>query len=238
MPHFDTYPITYWLPVYALCWALLWLAARSLIQRPLIDWKLVGLLSLVVFFLLRLSTIVFNAEINPDESQMITQAFTLFHDPVYFRSVDGTTGGPLDSYFLIIPGLFGLPFDYITAHLTAFCLVSAYLWLLFVVAGRWFGRGVAPLVLLPFVFMLGLTQNGDFLHYNSELVALLLLGLSYYLYATLLTAKNTLSGANWPHWSLTGNGSVREVAGDSVSRRSGVVCVTGCTDPGRTNPNG
>ena len=189
MPHFDTYPITYWLPVYALCWALLWLAARSLIQRPLIDWKLAGVLSLVLLFLLRLSTIVFNAEINPDESQMITQAFTLYHDPVYFRSVDGTTGGPLDSYFLILPGLIGLPFDYITAHFTAFCLVSAYLWLLFVVAGRWFGRGIAPLVLLPFVFMLGLTQNGDFLHYNSELVALLLLGLSYYLYATLLTQQ-------------------------------------------------
>ncbi len=189
MPHFDTYPITYWLPVYALCWALLWLAARSLIQRPLINWKLVGLLSLVLLFLLRLSTIVFNAEINPDESQMITQAFTLYHDPVYFRSVDGTTGGPLDSYFLIIPSLFGLPFDYITARFTAFCLVSGYLWLLFVVAGRWFGQAVSPLVLLPFVFMLGLTQNGDFLHYNSELVALLLLSLSYYLYATLLNQE-------------------------------------------------
>ncbi len=189
MPHFDTYPIAYWLPVYALCWALLWLAARSLIQRPLIEWKWVGLLSLILFFLLRLSTIVFNAEINPDESQMITQAFTLYHDPVYFRSVDGTTGGPLDSYFLIVPGLFGLPFDYITAHLTAFFLIAGYLWLLYVVAGRWFGQSIAPLALLPFVFMLGLTQNGDFLHYNSELVALLLLGLSYHLYATLLPQK-------------------------------------------------
>ena len=149
-----------------------------------------GLLALALFFLLHLPTIVYDAEINPDESQMITQAFTLFHDPVYFRSVDGTTGGPLNSYFLIIPGLLGLPFDYITAHFTAFCLVAGYLWLLFVVAGRWFGQSIAPLALVPFVFMLGLTQNGDFLHYNSELVALLLLSVSYYLYATLLPQKN------------------------------------------------
>lgn len=182
MPRFDTFPMLYWLPVYALCWGLLWVATR-----PTIDWKVFIGLALLVFFLVRLPSLVFDYEINPDESQMITQALTLRQDPVYFRSVDGTTGGPLDSYFLILPGLLGLPFDYITAHLTALGLVSVCFVLLFLTARLWFGEGAARLALLPFVFMLGLTQNGDFLHYNSELVALALLSGSYYLYATLLT---------------------------------------------------
>ena len=189
MPHFDTYPILYWLPVYALCWGLIWLAFRPMVNRRVFVASALGML-----FLLRLPSIVFNAEVNPDESQMITQALTLRHDPVYFRSVDGTTAGPLDSYFLVLPSLLGLPFDYITAHLIAYGLVAVCLWLLFLTARLWFGEPAARLALLPLVFMLGLTQNGDFLHYNSELIALVLLSGSYYLYATQLTQKQPLSG--------------------------------------------
>lgn len=184
MPHFDTYPTVYWLPVYALCWGLLWLAIR-----PQTNQRFFIVSALLVLFLLRLPSIVFNNEINPDESQMITQALTLRHDPVYFRSVDGTTGGPLDSYFLIIPSFIGLPFDYITAHLTAFGLVAVCFWLLFQTAKRWFGSKAARLALLPLIFMFGLTQNGDFLHYNSELIALVLLSWSYFLYAQLLADR-------------------------------------------------
>lgn len=187
MPRFDTFPTLYWLPVYALCWVLVWLAVR-----PDTTVRLFLVATLGLLLLLRLPSIVFDAEINPDESQMITQAMTLRHDPVYFRSVDGTTGGPLDSYFLIIPSLLGLPFDFITAHLTAFGLVALCLLLLFQTARRWFGDISARLALLPLVFMLGLTQNGDFLHYNSELIALALLSGCYLLYAAQLTEKRPL----------------------------------------------
>ncbi|WP_229365697.1 hypothetical protein [Fibrisoma montanum] len=145
---------------------------------------------MALLFLLRLPSIVYNYEINPDESQMITQAMTLRQDPVYFRSVDGTTGGPLDSYFLILPGLIGFPFDYITAHLTAFGLVALSFWLLFQTTTHWFGSAAARVAFLPFVFTFGFTQNGDFLHYNSELVPLALLSGSYYLYAKLLAKTN------------------------------------------------
>lgn len=184
MPRFDIHPIVYWLPVYALCWGLLWLAFRLVVNRWIFLLSALGML-----FLLRLPSIVFNAEINPDESQMITQALTLRADPVFWRSVDGTTAGPLDSYFLTLPGLLGLPFDYITAHLMAFGLVAVCLWLLVKTARLWFGEMPARLAVLPLVFMLGLTQNGDFLHYNSELIALVLLSWSYYLYAAQLTQK-------------------------------------------------
>ncbi len=189
MPHFDTFPTLYWLPVYALCWLLLWVAIKPSIGNRIYLLAAIGLL-----FLLRLPSIVFNNEINPDESQMITQALTLWYDPVYFRSVDGTTGGPLDSYFLVLPGLLGMPFDYITAHFTAFCLVAVCLYLLFQTARRWFGDPAARMALLPLIFTLGLTRNGDFLHYNSELIALGLLSASYLLYARLLRQERPSVG--------------------------------------------
>ncbi|QJD78583.1 hypothetical protein [Spirosoma rhododendri] len=184
MPHFDTFPTLYWLPVYALCWGLLWVSVKSVVGS-----RTYVLAAMLLLFLLRLPGIVFDNEINPDESQMITQALTLHHDPVYFRSVDGTTGGPLDSYFLVIPGLLGLPFDYITAHLTACSLVAVCLMLLFQTARLWFGDPAARVALLPLVFTLGLTRNGDFLHYNSELIALVLLSAGYLLYARLLNQR-------------------------------------------------
>ncbi len=140
--------------------------------------------TLAVFFFLRLPSITYNREINPDESQMVTQALTLGrYDPVYFRSVDGTTGGPLDSYFLVLPSLFGLPFDYITAHLMACFLITVCLWLLYRTARYWSGQQSARLALLPVMLTLGFTQNADFLHYSSELIAVLLLSGAYALYA-------------------------------------------------------
>jgi hypothetical protein len=146
--------------------------------------------TLAVLFFLRLPSIVYNREINPDESQMITQALTLGqYDPVYFRSVDGTTGGPLDSYFLVLPSLLGLPFDYITAHLMACLLIAVCLWFLYKTAQCWFGEQPARLALLPVVFTLGFTQNADFLHYNSELIAVTLLSAAYFLYARQTTTS-------------------------------------------------
>ncbi len=191
MFRFDSNPFVYWLISYGLCWLLGWVTVRLRLSRLAFAVAAFGLL-----FLLRLPSIVYNNEINPDESQMIAQAMTLRQDPVYFRSVDGTTGGPLDSYFLILPSLLGFPFDFITAHLTAFTLVALGLWLFFLTAQRWFGEMPARLALLPLVFMLGLTQHGDFLHYNSELVAVALLGWSTLLYALLLTENRP------PIWRL------------------------------------
>jgi hypothetical protein len=184
MPLFSPNPALYWIITYGLCWllvgAVIWFRPKS---------GLVFIAAIGLLFLLRLPSIVFDNEINPDESQMITQALTLRQDPVYFRSVDGTTGGPLDSYFLILPSLLGLPFDFITAHLTAFLLIAVSLWLLTRTARLWYGETAATVALLPLAFILGLTPVGDFLHYSSELVPVLLLSLSYYLYATLLTQK-------------------------------------------------
>lgn len=182
MLRFDTFPILYWLPCCLLCFGLIWVALR-----PRTNNGLIVALSLVMLFLLRLPTVVYNREINPDESQMITQAKTLALDPVYFRSVDGTTIGPLDSYILIVPTWIGLPYDYSAARLLAFVLIALSLLFLYKAARQWFGPMPARLALLPIVFVLGLTQNGDLLSYCSELVPLFLLSAGTWLFIKINT---------------------------------------------------
>ncbi|MCY7359578.1 MAG: hypothetical protein LH609_19400, partial [Rudanella sp.] len=178
MLRFDTFPVFYWLPCCLLCFGLIWVALRSRVSD-----NVLLALAFGTFLLLRLPTLVYNREINPDESQMITQGRTLALDPVYFRSVDGTTIGPLDSYALIIPSWIGLPYDYMSARLLAFFLITLSLLFLFKAARKWFGQLPARLALLPLIFALGLTQNGDLLSYCSELVPLFLLSLGIWLFS-------------------------------------------------------
>lgn len=182
MLSFDSFPTSYWVPVYGLCWLLTW----ALLTNRLRSSQLYLGLSFLLLFLLRLPSIVYNQEINPDESQMLAQALTLRHDPVFWRSVDGTTGGPLNTYLLTVVGMFGFPYDYTTARLVAYGLVVLILWLSYRTARLWFDETPARYALLPFVFMLGLTQHGDLIHYNSELIVVALLTGSVYLYAIMV----------------------------------------------------
>lgn len=178
MLHFDSSPLTYWLPCSLLCFGLIWVALR----KQLSDGGF-ALLSVGILFLLRLPTLVYNREINPDESQMITQGRTLAVDPVYFRSVDGTTIGPLDSYVLILPTWVGFSYDYIAARTLGLVLIACSLLFLYKTARDWFGVMPARLALLPLLFALGLTQNGDLLSYCSELVPLFLLSAGVWLWS-------------------------------------------------------
>ncbi len=188
MINFDDSPKVYLMLCYSIGWVILALAIwpakpigkqtwRAFIHNDLLFLAI----ALLTLFLLRLPSIVFNQEINIDESQLITQALTLRQDPVYFRSVDGTTGGPLSSYVLILPSFLGLPFDYITARLVTFVLVALSLVALFYAARLAFGQRSARLALIPFVFILGLSQTWDFLIYGSEILSVATLSWLYYL---------------------------------------------------------
>src|SRR5258708_5353232 len=60
---------------------------------------------------------------DPDESQLMAAALTLRHDPLFWRSVDGTTHGPLAALPLVAPLLAGRPLDFTTARTMSVLLV-------------------------------------------------------------------------------------------------------------------
>lgn len=189
---FDSFPLIYQL--------LLFLAAFGLggfifIKRDLSNSfpeKTFFLLSTVFLVFARLPVLVFNRELNADESQMLAQALTLAKDPVYWRSVDGTTGGPLSSYFLIPVALLRGQFDYIAAHIGALSLVVITVFFLYKALINWFGAVRATLGIFPAILFYGFTRYPDFVHYTSEHFPVALLAASVWL-TSLLDRKRELS---------------------------------------------
>src|SRR4051812_48242905 len=111
---FDTHPNSYW--------------AIAAVPTALWAWASVGTFrnsastkfsrrNEIVFGVLLLATLTawrwpfwLNASpYNPDESQFVAGAITLTKDPVFWRSVDGTTSGPLNFYVLLPLHWLGLP---------------------------------------------------------------------------------------------------------------------------------
>lgn len=179
----DAHPASYWIPaILATCSLVGWigLGVRAAAQeRPLrhSGWVFASLL-LLFLAAWRWPYFFAASEYNPDESQFIAGAMALAQDPVFWRSVDGVTSGPLDFYALLPLHWLGLPLDYFTARVTA--LLLSWLALLFV--QRLFRglapEGVAQLAVLPGAVFFATATAGDFVHYSSELVPLALLALA------------------------------------------------------------
>lgn len=157
-----------------------------------------GLLLLLIGLLLikRLPILFINWELNPDESQLLSQAITLRHHPVYWKYVDGATMGPLSSYYVAIPGYFGVPLNYVVLRWTAFlCLlvsiVSGYFAL-----ENFFNARVARLALLPGITFLAFTTHADFLHATNEQLSLALIGLAIWQYSRIWRQQSLYSASN------------------------------------------
>lgn len=121
-------------------------------------------------------------ELNPDASQFLAGALTLNHDPVFWRSVDGMTAGPLVYYALAGLGWLGLPLNYVTERLVALGLLSVTLVLGHRLIAARQGARAAAFAVTPPTFFFALTTHPDFNHYSSELVPITLLSLAALLF--------------------------------------------------------
>lgn len=114
-------------------------------------------------------------ELNPDESQIIAGAITLRDNPVFWKSVDGTTHGPLNEYILTAASLVGVPLNYLGARLMAALLIAGALLCAWGTLRELLPERSARLGILPGLAFWCFSWLGDFLHFSSELVALALL---------------------------------------------------------------
>lgn len=144
------------------------------------------------FFLLlfaRLPFIFSNIPFNPDESMQLAQAITIKKNPVVFEAWDGNTIGPLCTYLIMIPHALGLPLEFTTLHLMSIIFQFAFVWLLFQSLKLAFGTESAYWGTLPLIVWFAFTQHYDFVHYTSELPALVMLGVCTYVYFMFLKNK-------------------------------------------------
>ena len=185
MISFDSAPTVYWFLCYI--FAVLVIAEAYFKKTPHLVFVI---LSILLFIVCRLPVIVFNRELNPDESQMISHAITLLQDPVYWRSVDGTTIGPLDNYFISIPGLLGFTLDYTATRFMGVLANCISLVFLFLCIKNWASDLTARVFFLLPLLYLAFTQEVDFVHYSSEQVPLLLVAICLWLLSEISTSVN------------------------------------------------
>jgi hypothetical protein len=183
---FDVHPQSYWViaAVPTIVW-LPWIAAGlrgapgSVEGRRANFWF--ALLLLAVLLAWRWPPLLAAHDLNPDESQQIAGAITLQHDPVFWRSVDGHTSGPLNFYTLLPTHLLGLPQDYFNARLVGLLLVWGTLLACHHLLRSFYGTPLARLGMLPGVLFFALATDWDLIHYSTEHVSLFLVALSAWL---------------------------------------------------------
>jgi hypothetical protein len=146
-----------------------------------------GGISLALLIWIRLPFVAYNQELDIDESQMLAQALTLSKYWVYWQYVDGTTQGPLTSYFLVIPSWFGLDFDYTSARGLGLVLLSATLLLNLLTFRNFFGWLLAAVIFAPIAFFYILSQ-GIFSTLYNEYLTFFLLSLALYVFSEVYSA--------------------------------------------------
>lgn len=116
------------------------------------------------------------SQLNPDEGQFIAAAQKLLIDPVFWRSVDTYSSGPLNIYPLMLPAAFGLAPDYAGARIVGVLMLTASVLLMHLGLGVAFGERAARLSTFITGLTLALMQFRDFASYSSELSSILLIG--------------------------------------------------------------
>jgi hypothetical protein len=243
----DRHPAAYWcvaVPVTGLVLSRAWGAGSSAADPAANRRALAGdALALVgLLFAWRWPFLFWSGDFNLDESQLIAGAITLTHDPVFWRSVDGTTSGPLNFYALLPFRLVGLPLDYFTARVAGLSMIGGALCAVYVALARNFGRRAAWLGILPAAVFFATVTHPDFVHYSSEHVTILLVGVSIWLlgapdpgtrrvliacvlagaapWAKLQAAPLSVAIVLWAMWRLLGSGRTRNPGVPAVTWRA------------------
>jgi hypothetical protein len=126
-------------------------------------------------------------ELNPDEGFVGAAALALNRDPVYWRSIVGTTHGPLIHYILLIPSLFGLRIDFASLRFVGAFLLASSSYVTLAGLSRFVTKQALVFGSLPPLLFLATAPFFDFQAYNGEQPLIFVLALAFYLLCRLVT---------------------------------------------------
>ena len=150
-------------------------ATRRIFSPPVI----VGLLLLCVF-LFRLPSALVPRELNPDESEVVTEGMKLLVDSRPWIAIEGGSLGPLDPYPAAIVLAMGFKPGYILIHILASLVVSLQVVICYLTLRRLGSEVTAAVGGVLMVLFYGLCTRNDYLHYTGELLPSLLLMVGFY----------------------------------------------------------
>jgi hypothetical protein len=115
---------------------------------------------------------------NVDEAEFSVSATKLLSDPVFFRTTNVSTSGPLNIFPLALPALFGLSPDYATARAIVLIVMFLTLFFLHRALNEMSSDVLARVAILPALGFFSLASFVDYLGYSAELIPMLLTALA------------------------------------------------------------
>uniref|UniRef100_Q029U1 Glycosyltransferase RgtA/B/C/D-like domain-containing protein n=1 Tax=Solibacter usitatus (strain Ellin6076) TaxID=234267 RepID=Q029U1_SOLUE len=167
--------ITLFLPfaLVLLCVLPVWRPLRRVLRSRALFWASVASCLLYWRFPLLLG-----GASNVDEAEFTVSATKLLVDPVFFRSTNVGTSGPLNILPLLVPTLFGFSPDYATARVIALVIIFLTLFFLHRALSGIGSDELARAAILPALGFFSLATFPDFVTYSAELVPMLLTALA------------------------------------------------------------
>lgn len=167
----------YFLATYGSLAVLILLSAQPLIFGT----KKVGFLnsnflflfvSLMFLIIARWPSLFWYRGYSIDEDQFLSAAWVLLQDPLFFRSVETASSGPMNIYPILLPNLWGASIDFMSMRLVSLVLWSVAVGFAFFAVLSFVNVEFARVgMLLPIAFY-GLTAFWDFTGYPSEIPSL------------------------------------------------------------------
>ncbi len=119
-------------------------------------------------------------ELNPDEGGYLAAAQKLFYDGNFFRAVDCGTSGPLNVYPLMLPAILCISPDFASTRVLVLVILFLIIYLLYRTVSLLASDAISRIAVLPLVAAFSTFQNPNLLHYSSEHVPMLLVGIAFY----------------------------------------------------------
>ena len=124
----------------------------------------------IALILCRLPSILFNGQINVDESQVLAQAMRCSRDPTPWHGFVGGSGGPFNTYVLLWQPLAGFPVSFAASRVTAIVLQWAMLSGLQRGIQEILSARLSALFILPAATLFITAMNLDFMFCAGELL--------------------------------------------------------------------
>lgn len=133
-------------------------------------------------FILRIPTFC-ASELNVDESEWISGAATLIRDFRFWKSVNGTTSGPLNIFPLCLINLLGVSLNYASVRFfSVLFIILPVIFITFKLFKIAYGEIVARIISITLFFFFAFSENFDIVSYNSEHIPMLLMVSAFFFF--------------------------------------------------------
>lgn len=127
------------------------------------------------------STLLGYEFLNTDEFVIGAKALRLIKNNFNFYEFDGDTSGLLNALFLTWPKIFDLDVSFLSIRISSILVIGLILYFTYKIINNNLDKKLSFIIFLPLLLFFSFSKDADFIHYTNELIATLLIIISFFL---------------------------------------------------------